>query len=137
MGRVTVECTIANAFDVHAVQAGRLKPGEVRNVRIEATVDSGANQLVLPQTTVEQLGLTSIRDVTVTYGDRRQDTRSLVTGARVELCGRMGIYQAVVEPRRTTALIGAIVLQDLDLLIDCKNHAVIPRDPEVQITEIE
>jgi hypothetical protein len=42
-----------------------------------------------------------------------------------------------VEPDRDTALIGAIVLGDLDLLVDCKNQRVIPRGPRIAIYEIE
>jgi len=35
------------------------------------------------------------------------------------------------------ALIGAIVLEDLDLLVDCQNQRVVPRDPSGAIYEIE
>ena len=39
-------------------------------------------------------------------------------GAYVELNGRHGTFSVIVEPKRKTALIGAIVLEDLDLLVD-------------------
>jgi hypothetical protein len=42
-----------------------------------------------------------------------------------------------VEPRRRTALIGAIVLEDLDLLVDSTNECLIPRDPRIKTYEIE
>jgi hypothetical protein len=35
------------------------------------------------------------------------------------------------------ALIGAIVLEDLDLLVDCTAKRVLPRDPRGAIYEIE
>lgn len=35
------------------------------------------------------------------------------------------------------AMIGAIVLEALDLLVDCKNQRVVPRDPRSPIYEIE
>ncbi len=43
----------------------------------------------------------------------------------------------ISEPKRETALIGAIVLEDLDLLLDCVGQRVIPRDPRGAIYEIE
>jgi hypothetical protein len=43
----------------------------------------------------------------------------------------------VVEPKRETALLGAIVLEDLDLLVDFQNERVVPRDPSGAIFEIE
>lgn len=39
-----------------------------------------------------------------------------------------GTFTAIVEPKRTTALIGAIVFGDLDLRVDCGQQRVVPRD---------
>jgi hypothetical protein len=44
---------------------------------------------------------------------------------------------AIVEPKRTSALIGAIVLEQLDLLVDCQRQRLIPRDPSGPLYEIE
>jgi hypothetical protein len=46
-------------------------------------------------------------------------------------------YHQISEPNRETALIGAIVLEDLDLLVDCTAQRVVPRDPRGAIYEIE
>jgi hypothetical protein len=50
--------------------------------------------------------------------------------------GRDGVFTAVVEPKRRTALIGAIVLEDLDFLVDCTQQLV-PRDPRFVVSEVE
>jgi hypothetical protein len=42
-----------------------------------------------------------------------------------------------VEPRRTTALIGAIVLEELDFIVDCARQTLRPRDPDGIVSEIE
>jgi hypothetical protein len=42
-----------------------------------------------------------------------------------------------VEPGRTDALIGAIVLEQLDFLPDCTHGELVPRDPNTIIAEIE
>jgi hypothetical protein len=55
----------------------------------------------------------------------------------VRLLGREGTFTAIIEPKRATALIGAIVLDDLDLLVDCTAQKVVPRDPSGPIYEIE
>jgi hypothetical protein len=36
-----------------------------------------------------------------------------------------------------TALIGAIVLEELDFLVDCTNQRLIPRDKRIVVNEIE
>jgi hypothetical protein len=41
------------------------------------------------------------------------------------------------KPNRATALTGAIVLEDFDLLVDCQHQRLIPRDPTGPIFEIE
>jgi hypothetical protein len=51
--------------------------------------------------------------------------------------GRHGNFVAIVEPKRTDALIGAIVLETLDLLIECVTQTLQPRDPSGMTSEIE
>lgn len=55
----------------------------------------------------------------------------------VELLERHGTFKAIVESERDDVLIGAIVLEDLDLLVDCRTQTLQPRDPGGIITEIE
>jgi hypothetical protein len=42
-----------------------------------------------------------------------------------------------VEPGRESALIGMIVLEDLDFLVDCAGQRLVPRDPNQIISEVE
>ena len=46
-------------------------------------------------------------------------------------------FSAIIEPKRDTALIGAIVLEELDLVADCVTQTVHPRDPRGIVSEIE
>jgi len=93
--------------------------------------------LVLPRTIAKRLGLPLGDKISVRYADGRRVQRRVAEGAYVELLGRHGTFSAMVEPKRETALIGAIVLEDLDLLVDCVAQRVIPRDPSGPIYEIE
>lgn len=58
-------------------------------------------------------------------------------GVYLQLLGRHGTFTAIVEPKRKTALVGAMVLEDLDLLVDCTTQQVVPRDPRGAMYEIE
>jgi hypothetical protein len=51
--------------------------------------------------------------------------------------GRDGVFSAIIEPDRKDALIGAIVLEELDLLVDCTTQTLRPRDPKEIVSEIE
>ena len=55
----------------------------------------------------------------------------------LQLLGRHSVFTAVAEPARDDALIGAIVLEELDLLVDCESQSLNPRDPNLILTEIE
>jgi predicted aspartyl protease len=137
VGRFSVELEVANNDDLALVRRGLLQPEKVRRQKIEGVVDSGAAKLVLPLAVVDQLGLPPGNTIKVRYADGRGGQRRQAQGAFVELLGRQGTFTAVVEPKRQTALIGAIVLEDLDLLVDCTNQRLVPRDPRGPIYEIE
>ncbi len=137
MGKVKVEIMVANNQDIQGVVLGAVAPDKVRFARLEATVDTAATHLVLPETVANQLGLPKEGERPVTYADRRSVIRTIVDQARVELMGRRGTYKAIVEPDRTTALLGAIVLEDLDFLVDPKKETIFPRDPQGAVYEVE
>ena len=137
MGHVTVEFEVSNYADVHQVEAGQLAPELVRKVRLEGIVDTGAVRLVLPESVGKQLGLPLSGQSTVRFADQRTAQRDVVHDAYVQLLGRSGVFHAILEPTRSDALLGAIVMEDLDLVVDCGAQKLHPRDPNPLITEIE
>jgi predicted aspartyl protease len=137
VGRFSVEFEVANNDDLALMYRGLLPPDQVRRETIQGVVDSGATKLVLPQAVVKRLGLRLGDKIQVRYADGRKVQREGAEGVYVQLLGRHGTFTAIVEPRRKTALVGAIVLEDLDLLVDCVAQRVVPRDPHGAIYEIE
>lgn len=137
VGRITLEFTIANYRDVVAAEASLLPPEQVRRVTLRGVVDTGATRLVLPESAVDQLGLPPSGQATVRFADRRPALLAMVKNVSVELLGRQGVFTAVVEPGRDTALIGAIVMEDLNFLVDRATQTLRPRDPDTIISEVE
>jgi predicted aspartyl protease len=137
VGRFAVEFELANNIDVTDAERGLLEPAKVRRTTIRGTVDPGATRLVLPAKVVQQLGLPFKGKVSVRYANRETAVRDSVKAAFVKLLGRDGVFSAVVEPKRRTALIGAIVLEELDFLVDCTNQRLIPRNMRIVVNEIE
>jgi predicted aspartyl protease len=137
MGRFSVDFVVANHREV-----ARLKPGDpvldrVKHLTLSGVVDSGATRLVLPQRVADELHLQDEGETTVRYADQRRAKRRLAGYVWLQLLGRHGVFSAVVEPDRDDALIGAIVLEELDLLIDCATQSLYPREPDSILTEIE
>jgi hypothetical protein len=86
---------------------------------------------------VTALGLPAAGQVAVKFADGRWEPKSVVGDVQVKIQGLSSIFTAVVEPGRADALIGAIVLEELDLVPDCTRQALLPRDPCGLITEID
>lgn len=130
MGRFAVEIELANNDDVVLAGAGYLPPEQVRRMKLRGVVDSGATRLVLPESAVRQLGLARAGDVSVRYADNHTARRETVKGVLLTHANRDGVFDAVVEPSRDSALLGAIVMETLDLVIDCGRQALVPTDPD-------
>jgi predicted aspartyl protease len=137
MGRVTVDVELRNHADSVQADRGQLDHAKVRKVTISGTVDTGATQLVLPGKAAQELGLPKIGEAAVRFADNRREYRSVVEDAEVHLLDRKGTFNAVVEPNRDDALIGAVVLETLDFVVDCGGRKLVPRDPDRIVAEIE
>ncbi len=137
VGRFSVQFEVVNYGDLIRAQDGTLPADQVRRETIQGVVDSGATKLVLPADVVKRLGLPLGDSIKVRYSDGRQAKRKGAGGVCVQLIGRHGTFRGIVEPKRTTALVGAIVLEDLDLLVDCTAQRLVPRDPSGETSDIE
>jgi predicted aspartyl protease len=136
MVRFSVDVTLANNRDVGLAEAGVIPKEKVRSTQIKGIVDTGAAMLVLPGKVAKELGLPETGSVKVRYADNRTGRRKRVSNVLLKLLGREAVFTAVVEPKRETALIGAIVMEELDLVADCTSQMVHPRDPKWIVAEI-
>jgi predicted aspartyl protease len=137
MGRTIVPIQISNYADIHMFEAGHLPMEKIRRLTIQAVVDTGATRLILPTGVADQLGLPVTGQCSVRYADHRRATRDMVKDVHVQYGDRGSVVDAVLEPSRTDALLGAIVLETLDLLVDCGTQTLVPREPDRIFAEIE
>jgi len=137
VGRFSVQFEVANHRDVVANQLGLVPADKIRRLVLSGVVDTGATRLVLPSSVVETLGLPSTGRITVRFADGRQDEKEIVGDVQLQIDDRSSVFTAVVEPGRTDALIGAIVLEVLDLIPDCSAQKLVPRDPRGMFAELD
>lgn len=100
-------------------------------------VDTGATRVVLPGAIADRLGLRTAGRTSVRYADGRVAERALVTDLCLTYGDRSSLFSAVIEPDRDSAMIGAIVLEELDLVVDCTRQTLAPRDPKQIVSELE
>lgn len=132
-----MQMKLANQEDLILAEHGHLKPSEVRRFEVDGLVDSGAAHVVLPQEAMDALGLQESWQAKTRYADGSTGVRSVIKNVSLKLCDRESVFSAVIEPGRKDALIGAIVLEELDLVVDCVTGQLLPRDPEKMIAELE
>jgi hypothetical protein len=79
-----------------------------------------------------------LRKQNVKYANEEVAERDVVWGVEIEICGRKGVFEAVVEPKKDYVLIGAVVMESLDLLASPSSLSVYP-DPRsnLPMAEIE
>lgn len=138
MGKVMENITLTNSYDEDKVRSGYWQPEQVRSLQIEALVDTGATMLILPADVVEGLGLREMGRRKVRYANGEEDTVPWVGGVRLTILGRDMIASALVEPAGTTALIGQIPLEELDLIVDPKSRTlrVNPASPDAPLLDV-
>ena len=111
---------------------------EDKSLEVAAVVDTGATMLVLPQNLVDQLGLKRIREVKVKYANNHVESKSIYSAVTIEIKGRTGTFDALAEAEGSQPLIGQVVLEILDLVVDSRTRTLTPNplSPEMPMVEI-
>ena len=136
-GRFTVTATLASSADRTAARAGLLSPNQVRQVTVRALVDAAVPRLILPPNIANALSLRASADVLLVRADGRRCRRPLAQGVELTYMDRTSTFNAVLDPDCETAILGALVMTDLDLIADPINGTLLPRDPRGIVSEIE
>ncbi|MEW6609225.1 MAG: hypothetical protein AB1414_17570 [bacterium] len=107
-------------------------------VEIDAKVDTGATLLVLPEKIVKEFDFSIIRKDTVKYANEEIAQRDIVGVVEVEICDRKGWFEAIVEPKKEYPLIGAVVMESLDLIVEPRSFGIYPNPrSKLPMAEIE
>ncbi|MCD6081947.1 retroviral-like aspartic protease family protein [candidate division WOR-3 bacterium] len=109
-----------------------------KSVEVEAVVDTDATMVVLPKDIVEALELRKVREVKVRYANNKVETKPIYGVVTIELKGRSANLDVLVEEKGSQPLIGQVLLELLDLVIEPKTRRLIPNpaSPEMPMMEI-
>jgi clan AA aspartic protease len=122
MGSVMTKLTLWNNSDLDKVAEGSMRLEDVRTAELDALVDTGATQLVLPIDVCRRLGLRAGRTVPVLLADGTDRQMTYYTSLHISILGRDMSCDALAAPEGTTALIGQIPLEALDLVVDPRSR---------------
>ena len=125
MGRTSEKVIIKNLFDIEKVSNGLLSENQIRNVEIEAIVDTGATYLCLPPKVIKELGLSYAYTKPVKTGNGRLELK-IFRGAEITIKDR-SIEMQVMEniDEHVPSLIGYLVLEEMDWVVNPKTQEII------------
>jgi clan AA aspartic protease len=127
MAAVRVKVKLTNAIDEELINRGLLAPSLLREYEVYGLVDTGAVSLVIPASMAEQLGLRIMGERMAQYANGSEEVIAFTGPLIIECLGRKTIDEALIVGNEV--LIGQVILEKLDLLVDCKNQRLIP-NPE-------
>lgn len=132
MSEIKVEIHLENFIDRYSFIKKEIQELEIRKYTMQAIVDTGAVMLSIPQDVVEKLELEILRTVVVIYADERKEERPVAAPVYLKIGDRFMVTECIVGPPLSEALIGQVVLEELDLIPDCQHQTLSPR-PESPI----
>ncbi|MCL1931991.1 MAG: hypothetical protein FWF55_09250 [Treponema sp.] len=125
MGLVHTDITLKNAEDITRVKDGLMPEQGIRQVTVNALVDSGAWTLVINESTREKLGLEAERVAPGVLADGTKAQHKVIGPLEIAWKDRYYIGEALVVPNAEENLLGAIPLEALDLTINPRTEEVV------------
>ncbi|MDR0867760.1 MAG: hypothetical protein LBP75_04695 [Planctomycetota bacterium] len=117
MGHVYAEIALSNYRDEIAVEEGRMRENEVRQLTVRSLVDSGSTLLAITPKEQARLCLAKQREEFFGTADNREVACEVVGPVKVRFKNRESICDAVVIPDTDEVLLGAIPMEEMNLVI--------------------
>jgi clan AA aspartic protease len=133
MGLVFAEIKLTSVDDLVLHRRGFLEKDKIKTVKVKSLVDSGSFMLVINDEIRNQLDLPLIEKQFSVLADETQIEVEVVGPVEVRFENRRTTCDAVVIPHRRDVLLGAIPMEDMDVLIDPRQQKLVvnPKHPYV------
>ncbi|MDR0450944.1 MAG: retroviral-like aspartic protease family protein [Treponema sp.] len=125
MGEVRTEITLVNIGDQNAAERGFMPPDQVRQLRVNALVDTGAWTLVINEDIRQKLGLKVKKTSEATLAGGIKASCQTTEFVAVRWKDREAACEAVVLPGESEVLLGAYPLEGMDLMVHPQRQEVV------------
>ncbi|MCP5103846.1 MAG: hypothetical protein GY950_10730 [bacterium] len=126
MGKVKTKIKLTNFVDVKNCENGLIPKEKLRTTEVEMLVDTGATMLSIGEDIAEILGIKKEKEVYGALADGSIQRRFKGLGVLVEKDDRDCVTDCIILERGVEALLGQIPLEEMDLVVDCKNKQLTP-----------
>ena len=125
MGKVVVENVVLRNFkDENLYEEGFIS--KVRETTVSMIADTGARAVGLPFSIIASLGLSAVRKIKVQLANGMMEDRTLYGNLSLQIEDRQGVFECLGKPEEAPLLLGQLVLETLDFVVDCPNQRLIP-----------
>ena len=125
MGAVYADIILINAGDLEMAKRNIIGEDEVKQMSVRMLVDSGAYMMGMNQTIQEQLNLLFIEKRKVILADGSVKEYDVVGPIMVKFKNRTAICSALVLDGNSEPLLGAIPLEEMDVIIHPQRQELI------------
>ena len=117
MGIVYADIELMNAIDLGLAKRHQIGEEEVKRMHVNMLVDTGSVYMCINETVQEQLQLTLVEKRKGQLADGSVVEYDVVGPIEVRFKNRRCVVDAMVIPGENELLLGAIPLEDMDVLI--------------------
>lgn len=117
MGLVYAEIELINAEDIALARRNVIDKDEIKRMWVTALVDSGSYMLAINENIQEQLQLPIVEKRKAQLADGQIAEYDVVAPVEIRFKNRRSSCSAMVLPGDSEILLGAIPLEDMDVLI--------------------
>ncbi len=125
MGMVYAEITLINAGDLEMVRRNLMDIDEVKKMNVNMLVDSGSYMMAINETIQEQLQLPFLETRKAQLANGHVVEYEVVGPIEVKFKNRRTVCNAMVLSGDNEPLLGAIPLEDMDVLIHPQRQELI------------
>ena len=118
IGLVYADIELINAEDTAVAERGFIDQSEIRRTKVSAMVDGGAYMLAINEEIKLQLGLRVVDRKLAGLADGTTIGLEVVGPIEIRFKNRKSITTAMVLPGNSEVLLGAIPMEDMDVIID-------------------
>ena len=139
MGLVYADIELVSGDDLALFRRGFIGEDEIRKVKVQALADSGSYMLVIGEPLREQLGLPILGERVGRLADQTERLVKVAGPVELRFANRRTTTDTLVFPGEVEVLLGAIPMEDLDVMIDPKQQRLVvnPDYPNIPLTYVK
>lgn len=136
MGLVYADIELVSGDDLVLSRRGYLPKKQIKRSYTRSLIDSSATMLEIPDFVKTQLDLRQVNETETELADGSSRRLEVVGSVEVRFENRRTLVEALVVPDSTQLLLGAILMEGMDVPVDPKRGRLIVNQESPEVTKV-